>query len=83
VWCFFDEVEKNQQTPLQSCGTLLRAFFAVRKQHTIQVKPGETPHPTARLWHAVACVFSVRKQHTIQVKLIDPYDTILLFLASN
>jgi len=28
-------------TPRQSCGTWLRAFFPVRKQHTKQVKPGE------------------------------------------
>jgi hypothetical protein len=40
-WCFFDFVEKNQQTPLQSRGTRLRAVFAVRKQHTKQVTPVE------------------------------------------
>jgi hypothetical protein len=38
---FLDLVEKKHQTPLQSCGTRLRAFFAVRKQHIIQVKPVE------------------------------------------
>jgi len=44
VCCFFDFVEK-QQTPRQSCGTRLRAFFAVRKQHTKQVTPVETLNP--------------------------------------
>ena len=27
--------------PLQGCGTRLRAFFAVRNQYTVQVKPVE------------------------------------------
>jgi hypothetical protein len=37
----------NVFSPLQSCGTLLRAFFAMRKQHTKQVTPVEsiTPDP--------------------------------------
>jgi hypothetical protein len=37
----FSTKSKNQQTPLQSCGTRLHAFFAVRNQHTVQVKPVE------------------------------------------
>ena len=37
----FSTTSKKQYTPLQSCGTQLRAFFTVRKQHTIQVKPVE------------------------------------------
>jgi hypothetical protein len=45
VWCFFRRSRKKQHTPLQSCGTRLRAVFAVRKQHTIQVKPGEGSPP--------------------------------------
>jgi hypothetical protein len=40
-------MSKKHQTPLQSCGTRLHAFFAVRNQHTKQVKPveGATPIP--------------------------------------
>jgi hypothetical protein len=41
VCCFFRLRRKKQHTPRQSCGTRLRAFFAVRNQHTKQVKPGE------------------------------------------
>jgi hypothetical protein len=37
----FSTSSKKQQTPLQSCGTLLRAFFAVRKQSPPQVTPVE------------------------------------------
>jgi hypothetical protein len=32
---------KNANTPPEWAGTLLRAFFAVRKQHKKQVKPVE------------------------------------------
>ena len=35
----FSTTSKNQHTPLESCGTRLRAVFAVCKQHTRQVKP--------------------------------------------
>jgi hypothetical protein len=47
VFFFFfkKKKKKKQHTPLQSCGTQLRAFFAVGKQHTIQVKPVEGAMP--------------------------------------
>jgi hypothetical protein len=41
----FSTKSKNQHTPLQSRGTLLRAFCAVRKQHTKQVTPVEGLQP--------------------------------------
>jgi hypothetical protein len=41
----FSTKSKNQHTPLQSRGTLLRAFCAVRKQHTKQVTPVEGVNP--------------------------------------
>jgi hypothetical protein len=34
---FFSTKSKKQQTPRQSCGTQVRAFFAVRKQCSPQV----------------------------------------------
>jgi hypothetical protein len=37
----FSIAAKKQYTPLQSCGTLLRVFFAVRKQSPPQVTPFE------------------------------------------
>jgi hypothetical protein len=41
----FSTTSKNQQTPRQSRGTRLHAFFAMRKQHTKQVTPVEGHSP--------------------------------------
>jgi hypothetical protein len=41
----FSTKSKNQYTPPEWAGTLLRAFFAVRNQHTVQVKPVEGAQP--------------------------------------
>ena len=49
----FSTKSKKQQTPLQSCGTQLRVFFTVRKQHTKQVKPVEGGNPLGSI--SLAC----------------------------
>jgi hypothetical protein len=53
---------KKHQPPLQSRGTWPRAFFAVRKQHTVQVKPveGAAPGPLFVLFF---CGYAAKKQN--------------------
>jgi hypothetical protein len=46
VFFFFSTTKKKKKkTPRQSCGTLLRAFFAVRKQSPPQVTPVDGLQP--------------------------------------
>jgi hypothetical protein len=47
----FSTKSKKHQTPRQSCGTRLRAFLAVRKQHTKQETPVEGGHPSMGVTH--------------------------------
>jgi hypothetical protein len=44
----FSTKSKKTYTPLEWAGTRQRAVFAVRNQHTVQVKPVEGQHPLER-----------------------------------
>jgi hypothetical protein len=50
----FSTKSKKPYTPPEWAGTLLRAFFAVRKQHIIQVKPVEGSSPEERRKHPMS-----------------------------
>jgi hypothetical protein len=51
----FTATPQKPHTPLQSPGTRLRAFFAVRNQHTVQVNPIEGCVPKDDGFSVVFC----------------------------
>jgi hypothetical protein len=66
----FSTSSKTQYTPRQSCGTRLRAVFAVRNQHTVQVTPVEGSETVDKQRTMAAVIATSGKDNAVQKEFL-------------